>query len=58
VPEIDHVAPGATAGVKQLRARRHGEPAQDHIEYATASAVPPVAVLGAVGLELEVAIHW
>lgn len=55
--EIDHVAPGAAAGVEHAGLRRNGEVAQDDVEDTAARGVPPMAVLGAVGLELEVAIH-
>ena len=55
--ELDHVAPAAAAGVEDPRARGQAQVVDHALEHVAPPPVPPVAVLGAVRLQLVVAIH-
>ena len=55
--ELHHVAPAAAAGVEDSRAGGQAEARDRALEHVAASAIPPVAVLRPVGLQLEVAVH-
>src|SRR5205807_4322413 len=55
--ELDHVAPAAAAGIEDARARGQAQPFDRALDHAPAAAIPPVAVLGAVGLQLVVPVH-
>jgi hypothetical protein len=50
VGELDHVAPAATAGVEDLRARGQAQLRDHPLEHAAPPPVPPVAILSAVRL--------
>jgi hypothetical protein len=55
--QLDHVAPAAAAGVEDACTRAEPEARDDPVEHRAPSSVPPVPVLGLVGLQLVVPIH-
>ncbi len=55
--EVHHVAPGTAPRVEDARARLQAETLDCPGEHPAAPAVPPVAVLHPVGLQLEVVVH-
>ncbi len=55
--KIDHVAPTAATSVEDLRMRRQSEAPDRALQHCAAPLVPPVAVLGAVCLQLVLQLH-
>ncbi len=55
--ELDHVAPAAAAGVEDARVRGQPEAGDHPLEHGAPPAVPPVAVLDLVRLQLVVPVH-
>src|SRR6185437_4011270 len=57
VGKLHHVAPAAAAGIENACLRRQSQARNRLLQYATATLVPPVAVLGAVRLQLVLQLH-
>ena len=55
--QLDHVAPAAATRVEDPRACGQAQVLDHAIEHFAPSAVPPVAVLRLVRLQLVVAVH-
>src|SRR2546428_239067 len=56
-PELDHVAPAASAGVEDARPSGQAQPGDHVLEHCSPPPVPPMTVLGAMRLQLVVPVH-